>query len=246
MRPRRWLLSNQKSNQRRPLPKQRLPLRQCKPLRLLKRAFSVGSKACLAVPKHPPNLRQQLLLAMSRKTTAKVMPNARRRVIAGANAVAVMAAEVAVVAANAVTARRAAQMAEVMAALMGEVMDEVMDEVRAEMKAAQKAEAMSAANAAQSSEVTSLVLISVVSNATNNAASSALNSDLKAKSSASRAHRARHARRVNQAVRALARSAHAVNGAIEVVNNALRWTPPSKTLRWPTKPRWLRQWAARP
>ena len=238
MRPRRWRQSRLKSNQRRPLSKQRLPLCWCKPLRLLKKAFSVGSKACLAVPKHPPNRRQQLLLAMSRKTTEKVMPNARQRVIAGANAVAVMAAEVAVVATNAVTAQKAAPRV----ALMDEVRGEVKAEMKADQKAVQKAEAMSAANAAPSSEATSLVLISAVSNATNNAASSVLNSDLKAKSSASSAHRAR---RVNQAVRALAQSAHAVNEAIEVASNAQRWTPPSKTLPWPTKPQWLRRWAAR-
>ena len=59
------------------------------------------------------------------------------------------------------------------------------------------------------------------------------------------AHRARHVRHVNLAVRALAKSAPAANEAIEVASNAQRWTPPSKTLPWPTKPRWLQRWAAR-
>ena len=106
------------------------------------------------------------------------------------------------------------------------------------LKADQKAEAMSAANAALSRAAQNLV----VNNAMNNAANSVENNEVRAKSSASRVRRVNH---VNP-VKAVAQSAHAVNVASEAneaVSSAQRWTPPSKTLPWPTKPRWLRRWA---
>lgn len=137
----------------------------------------------------------------------------------GASVVAAMAAVAAVLEASAVTVRKAGQKVA------------VNNVQRAEPKGAQA----SAVNAAQTSAVTS--------NAQNNAATCAVNNDLKARSSASHAHRVS---RVNRA-KAAGQSAHAVsaaNAASEAAISARQWTPPSKTLPWPTKPPWLRPWAA--
>jgi hypothetical protein len=94
---------------------------------------------------------------------------------------------------------------------------------RAALRAGQRVEATSAVN---------VVLISVANNVVNNA--------VRARRRVSNAHRAS---RVNHA-KAVARSAHAVNAVSEAVSRAHRLMPPSKTLHWPTKPLWLRPWAA--
>lgn len=141
----------------------------------------------------------------------------------GASVVAVMAAVAAVLEASAVTVRKAGQKVA------------VNNVQRADPKGAQA----SAVNAAQTSAVTS----NAASNAVNNVATCAVNNDLKARSSASHAHRVS---RVNRA-KAAGQSAHAVsaaNAASEAAISARQWTPPSKTLPWPTKPPWLQPWAA--
>ena len=92
---------------------------------------------------------------------------------------------------------------------------------------------MSDANAAQSSEV--------LSRAANSATSSAVNCAGKARSNE---NHALHESRANPA-KVAAKSVHAVNAAnaqTEVRNLARRWTPPSRTLLWPTRQQWRLQW----
>ena len=132
-----------------------------------------------------------------------------------ASAVAVTAAVGVVVAMNAATARK----------------DVANSAVSSVAKADQKPGATNVVNAAPSR---------AANNAQTNAMISAVNKEMKARSSASHAHRASH-------VKALARSAHAVNVAnaqSEAMSSARQWMPLSKTSHWPTRPRWLRPWAA--
>ena len=134
-----------------------------------------------------------------------------------ASAVAVTAAVGVVVAMNAVTARK----------------DVANSAVSSVAKADQKPGATNVVNAAPSR---------ALNNAQTNAMISAVNKEMKARSSAS------HARRVNRAshAKAVARSGPAVN-AVSVLNaasSARQWMPLSKTSHWPTRPPWLRPWAA--
>ena len=136
----------------------------------------------------------------------------------GASAVAVMADGVAEAAMSAVIAQKVAPMAA--------------------RKAVPKAGEMSDANAAP----TSVALSHGVSSAMSNAANCAENHEAKAKSSASHAHRVSHVSHVNPA-KVAARSAHAVNVA-SAASHAHPWMPQSRTLPSPTRPQWLRLWAA--
>lgn len=138
-----------------------------------------------------------------------------------ANAVAVTVAVGVVVAMNAATARK----------------DVANSAVSSVAKADQKPGATNVVNAAPSR-----ALNNAQNNAQTNAMISAVNKEMKARSSAN------HARRVNRAshAKAVARSGPAVN-AVSVLNaasSARQWMPLSKTLHWPTRPPWLRPWAA--
>ena len=98
---------------------------------------------------------------------------------------------------------------------------------------ARKAVAMSAASAAQTSEALSRVV--------NSAMNSEMNNEAKARNSASHVHRVIPGNRVKGA----ARSVRAVNAVNETASSVRQWIAPSKTLRWQTRQRWLRLWAAR-
>jgi hypothetical protein len=135
--------------------------------------------------------------------------------MAAANAVAVMAAVAAALEVSAVIVRKVAQRAE------------------------QRVEATSAVNVVLINEALSRAANSAMIYEANNV----LNNVVKARRRVSHAHRASRVNRVNHA-RAVARSAHAVNAVSEATSRAHRLMPPSKTSHWPTRPPWLRPWAA--
>lgn len=132
-----------------------------------------------------------------------------------ANAVAVMAAAVAVLEASAVTVRKV--------------------EAKAAQKAGQRAEAMSAVNVVLTSEA--------LSRAANSAMTSEVNNVVKAKSRVSHALRASRVNRAKAVARSV-HAVNAVNAVSEATSRAHRQMPPNKTSHWPTRPPWLLPWVA--